>query len=244
MNRLAVILLCSVAFAGTAATTMADEQTSAPAPQAADAPIPAVPQTVSAPAADPAQAEDESEGAPAASAPADASPTPETTPASVTEPVPAPADTQVASTQTPAPLSATAPVAALMQDPKLATFMGQWKLNDGSTTTGVVQVTQAGKDVTMTVVQETRYRVDWTLFGPPFATNWPLLQGKVDENGVVAWTYYDTVPGCWTNKAVPVTPTVTADQRRVDFHVATFKAITCQPDDKAPTMAFKLTRQP
>ena len=136
------------------------------------------------------------------------------------------------------------PVPAITQPATLNTFLGQWKLNDGSTTTGIVQVTNAGKDATMTVVQETRYRVDWTLFGPPFPTNWPLLQGKVDDSGKVRWTYYDTVPGCWINKAVPVDVVVTPDQRRVDFQVNTYKAITCQPDEKAPVMAFKLTRQP
>lgn len=179
----------------------------------------------------------------AASVPPAADPAPAPVPAAapaVTEPAPA-APVQVAST---VPVQTPPPAPALMSEPaKLATFLGQWKLNDGSTTTGVVQVTNSGKDVTMTVVQETRYRVDWTLFGPPFLTNWPLLQGKVDDSGKVAWTYYDTVPGCWVNKAVPVNPTVTADQRRVDFQVATFKAITCQPDDKAPIMGFKLTRQ-
>ena len=177
---------------------------------------------------------------PAAMPPA---PAPVAAPATVTEPAPPPAPAQVAAADAPAQAQTPPPAPAMAGPAKLPTFLGQWKLNDGSTTTGVVQVTNTGNAVTMTVVQETRYRVDWTLFGPPFPTNWPLLQGKLRDSGEVEWTYYDTVPGCWTNKAVPVNIAVSPDQRRLDFQVATYKAITCQPDDKAPIMGFKLTRQ-
>jgi hypothetical protein len=215
MRYSGVVLLCAVALAGCSTANNAHVVESAPPPAVSPPP-----------AADPA-------------------PAPVSTPA---EPQPASTPVEVASTteapKASVPVETAPPAPAMMIEPaKLATFLGQWKLNDGSTTTGVVRVTNSGKDVTMTVVQETRYRVDWTLFGPPFATNWPLLQGKVDDSGKVAWTYYDTVPGCWVNKAVPVNPTVTVDQRRVDFQVATFEAITCQPDHKTPIMGFKLTRQ-
>lgn len=126
---------------------------------------------------------------------------------------------------------------------KYTDLLGQWKLNDGSTTTGVVQITEKDGQVVMQVISETRYRVDWTPFGPPFATNWSLLNGTKANAENVTWLYSDTVPGCWTAKKVPVNVQMTADKRRVDFQVASFKAFTCQPDEKAPFTGFKLTRQ-
>lgn len=256
MNCSGTVLLRTAILAGCVTAYSASAETSAPADPAqvaqaaaADAPAPAtdtpaqptVASTVVEQAQPPVDATALTD-TPAAAMPNSAVVTPASAPAVATPA--ADTSTPAAAPVAPAaPPQVAPPAPAMAEAPKLATFLGQWKLNDGSTTTGVVQVTNSGKDVTMTVVQETRYRVDWTLFGPPFPTNWPLLQGKVDDAGNVTWTYYDTVPGCWVNKAVPVNPTVTADQRRVDFQVATFKAITCQPDDKAPVMGFKLTRQ-
>ncbi|HSZ75093.1 MAG TPA: hypothetical protein VK779_09750 [Rhizomicrobium sp.] len=251
MNRSGMMLSCAV-FAVFSTATLADSQSvsyQAVSDQAASA----SPNQANAPAAAmPAQAPVDTTPAVSAAPTDTAAPidnAPASAPAATGEPAMSPAASVVATGADTAnaptiQVAAVQPAPAISQPSTLNTFLGQWKLNDGSTTTGVVQVTNAGKDATMTVVQETRYRVDWTLFGPPFATNWPLLQGKVDNSGEVRWTYYDTVPGCWTNKAVPVELVVSPDQRRVDFQVDTYKAITCERDEKMPVMAFKLTRQP